>query len=42
MRVIFLVDMTVPPKFVDHDPKLRVLILAIGPKWPKTRVSPEK
>ena len=37
-----MVDMAVPPSFVDHDPKLNVLILAIGPKWLKTRVSPGK
>ena len=30
-----------PPSFVDHGPKLRVLILAIG-DWPKTGVSHRK
>ena len=31
--VIFMLARTVPPSFVDHGPKLRVLIQAIG-HWP--------
>ena len=44
MWVILLVARMVPPSFVDNDPKVRVLILAIG-KWPemaKIRDEPRK
>ena len=34
MWVIFLVAETVPPSLVEHSPKLRVLIIAIG-HWPE-------
>ena len=32
---IFTIAWTAPPSFVDHGPKLRVLIIVIG-EWPET------
>ena len=42
--VIFLMARTVPPRFIENGPKLRVLIIVIG-EWPETaknRCEPQK